>query len=100
MNTAESVKRIYDVGLKANVTEEEFIAFLFSMGTYEEVKEGFRIVIDRDIDKERKETIVIIKELCAEFGDLDFPDDLHTGDMLDKHLGKYLFHPDFKKRKA
>lgn len=32
----------------------------------------------------------ILRGLCEDFGDNDWPDDLHLGDVLDKHLGNYL----------
>ncbi len=31
-----------------------------------------------------------LRELCAEFGDNDWPDDLHLGDVIEKHLGRHL----------
>jgi hypothetical protein len=40
---------------------------------------------------EREEALVQLRELCEDFGDNDFPDDLHLGDAIEKHLGKYLW---------
>ena len=31
-----------------------------------------------------------LRRLCAEFGDNDWPDDLHLGDVLEKHLAPHL----------
>jgi hypothetical protein len=35
---------------------------------------------------ERQEAIATLRELCREFGDNDWADDLHFSDILDKHL--------------
>lgn len=32
----------------------------------------------------------VLRRLCATHGDLDWGDDLHLADVIDKHLGKYL----------
>lgn len=39
---------------------------------------------------ERQETIKSLRGLCKDFGDNDWPDDLHLADVIEKHLGKYL----------
>jgi hypothetical protein len=39
---------------------------------------------------ERQAAIVSLRRLCAEFGDIDWPDDLHLEDIIEKHLGDYL----------
>lgn len=40
---------------------------------------------------ERQEVVVALRQLCADFGDNDWPDELHLGDVIDKHLGDYLY---------
>lgn len=40
--------------------------------------------------KERAEAVAVLRRLCAKHGDNDWPDDLHLGDIIDKHLGRYL----------
>ncbi len=35
---------------------------------------------------ERAETIQALRQLCAEHGDNDWPDDLHLADVINKHL--------------
>ena len=42
---------------------------------------------------EREEARARLRELCAEFGDLDWDDSLHLADVIDKHLGKHLHAP-------
>lgn len=39
---------------------------------------------------EREQAIAMLRTLCAEHGDNDWPDDLHLADVIDKHLGRYL----------
>lgn len=39
---------------------------------------------------ERTEIINQLRLVCAEFGDNDWPDDLHLGDVIEKHLAPYL----------
>jgi hypothetical protein len=39
---------------------------------------------------ERQETLAMLRTICAEYGDLDWTDDLHLRDILDKHLYRYL----------
>jgi hypothetical protein len=40
---------------------------------------------------EREEALQHLRDLCAEFGDNDWPNDLHLADVIDKHLGRYLW---------
>jgi len=44
--------------------------------------------------KERAETILFLRELCEEFGDNEWKDDLHLKDILEKHLAKRLWEID------
>ena len=39
---------------------------------------------------ERQETINALRDLCEQLGDNDWPDDLHLGDVIEKHLVNYL----------
>ena len=39
---------------------------------------------------EREEAIAALRELCREYGDNDWPENLHLADIINKHLGKYL----------
>jgi hypothetical protein len=39
---------------------------------------------------EREEAVAALRSLCADFGDNDWPDDLHLADVIEKHLGKHL----------
>jgi hypothetical protein len=32
-----------------------------------------------------------LRELCLEFGDLRWADDLHMADIINKHLGVHLY---------
>lgn len=35
---------------------------------------------------ERREMIKTLRELCEEYGDNDWPDNLHLSDIIEKHL--------------
>ena len=39
---------------------------------------------------ERAETVRILRQVCACFGDNDWPDELHLGDVIEKHLWRAL----------
>lgn len=43
---------------------------------------------------ERQETLAKLRQICSEFGDLDFDDDLYIPDILEKHLYMYLLEID------
>ena len=40
--------------------------------------------------KERDEIIAMMRKICAEYGDNDWPDALHPADVLEKHLYCHL----------
>ncbi len=40
---------------------------------------------------ERQRAIDQLRELCAEFGDNDWPNDLDLADVIEKHLGRKLY---------
>jgi hypothetical protein len=42
---------------------------------------------------ERETAVSILRGLCREFGDNDWPDDLSLADVIDKHLGDHLRAP-------
>ncbi len=39
---------------------------------------------------ERQSIVNQLRRLCEEFGDNDWPDDLHLGDVIEKHLARHL----------
>lgn len=39
---------------------------------------------------EREESVAALRDVCGEFGDNDWPDDLHLADVIEKHLGRNL----------
>lgn len=39
---------------------------------------------------EREETIAMLRQVCERHGDNDWPDDLHLGDVIEKHLWRNL----------
>ena len=39
---------------------------------------------------EREQTVARLREVCRRFGDNDWSNDLHLGDVIDKHLAKYI----------
>lgn len=40
---------------------------------------------------ERETAIAQLRELCTEFGDNDWADEKHLGDVIEKHLGRHLY---------
>lgn len=39
---------------------------------------------------ERAAAIAALRDICEDFGDNEWPDDLHLADVLEKHLAPYL----------
>lgn len=39
---------------------------------------------------ERADIVIALRSLCERYGDNDWPDSLHLGDVIDKHLACYL----------
>lgn len=39
---------------------------------------------------ERGETLAMLRRVCAEHGDNEWPDNLHLGDVIEKHLLRHL----------
>lgn len=50
--------------------------------TPRDTQEGWRI--------ERREAITMLRSICHDYGDNDWPDDLHITDIIDKHLYRHL----------
>ena len=40
---------------------------------------------------EREATVAQLRRLCEEFGDNDWDAELHLADVVEKHLGRYLW---------
>jgi hypothetical protein len=39
---------------------------------------------------EREAAVAMLRQVCAEFGDNDWPDDLHLADVIETHLWRNL----------
>ena len=39
---------------------------------------------------ERADAVAALRDICQEYGDNDWPDELHLGDVIEKHLGRHL----------
>jgi len=39
---------------------------------------------------EREEALLALRRACAEHGDLEWPDELHLADVIEKHLVRHL----------
>lgn len=39
---------------------------------------------------EREEIRALLRRVCEDYGDNDWPDDLHLADVIEKHLVRYL----------
>ena len=42
---------------------------------------------------ERHEVLEMLRQVCEEHGDNDWPDDLHLADVIEKHLWRHLEDP-------
>lgn len=42
---------------------------------------------------ERADAVRVLRDLCAEHGSNDWPDNLHLSDVIERHLGRYLPEP-------
>lgn len=40
---------------------------------------------------EREDLIARLRDLCSAFGDNDWDEESHLGDVIEKHLGNYLY---------
>jgi truncated hemoglobin YjbI len=40
--------------------------------------------------QERSDAVAALRRLCGEHGDNDWPDEMHLGDVIEKHLGRHL----------
>ena len=40
--------------------------------------------------REREEAVGKLREVCEEYGDNDWPDNLHLRDVIEKHLWRHL----------
>lgn len=41
--------------------------------------------------RERSDVVKLLRELCAAYGDTDWPDSLHLYDVIEKHLARHLY---------
>lgn len=56
----------------------------------EEVAKRYAELQSKNLTEEREETIKMLRIICKDHGDLDWQDNLHLTDIIDKHLGKHL----------
>lgn len=40
---------------------------------------------------ERDATVKMLRDVCADFGDNDWADELHLADVIEKHLARHLW---------
>jgi hypothetical protein len=40
---------------------------------------------------EREAAIAVLRDVCADYGDNDWEDDLHLADVIEKHLSRHLY---------
>lgn len=48
-------------------------------------------VVDGPWNAERAAVVLILRELCQEFGDNDWAENAHLADVIEKHLAKHLW---------
>ena len=51
------------------------------------VPQGQRAAFD-----ERVSVVAILREVCRDYGDNDWADDLHLYDVIEKHLARHLYN--------
>jgi hypothetical protein len=47
-------------------------------------------VVAGQLIAEREEALALLRQVCAEYGDNDWPDDLNLSDVIKKHLWRHL----------
>lgn len=45
----------------------------------------------REAGERKDELLILLRDLCGEFGDNDWPDELNRADALEKHFLKYIW---------
>jgi hypothetical protein len=48
------------------------------------------VMVTTEMTVERQEAIAALREVCGEFGDDEWPDDLSLADVIKKHLANHL----------
>jgi len=46
--------------------------------------------------EERQAAVNALRDLCETFGDNDWPDTLHLGNVIEKHLARHLYRKSIK----
>jgi hypothetical protein len=46
----------------------------------------------KGVPTERIDVILFLRDICEEFGDNDWPDNLHIVDIIDKHLLRHVLN--------
>lgn len=77
----DATDRAYEEGAKS-VARKLLRFALIELGEHWRTDEQRRL--------ELSEARAVLRRLCEDHGDNDWPDDLHLADALDKHLGRYL----------
>lgn len=74
---------------EASYMQGSFLAWRMMLGeclrhvsSPEQDQHGWRV--------EREDIVIALRSLCGRFGDNDWPDSLHLGDVIEKHLARYL----------
>jgi len=51
---------------------------------------GHLSLSEQPFSTERADVVALLRALCSEYGDNDWPDDLHLSDVIEKHLIRHL----------
>lgn len=51
---------------------------------------GYQDATQHEWITEREAAVAVLRRLCEEYGDNDWPDELHLADVIEKHLGRHL----------
>jgi hypothetical protein len=65
-----------------------FFRYSDAPGTKEEALKNAQLFATFSV--EREESVAMLRTVCTNFGDNDWPDDLHLADVIEKHLWRHL----------
>jgi hypothetical protein len=76
-------------GWERNEEREKVIKLLWSLIQDTQFAERDKILEKIKID--RNEIIQVLRNVCKDFGDNDWSDELHPADVIEKHLARYWY---------
>ena len=100
LGIAQSVGQMFDEWLKQNLgdrrmgeqLDDPYYRCQVLTNKLDEFQTTIKVINDeyRKCAQERKETVQMLRNICGEYGDNDWTDDLHLADVLRRHLFNYI----------